>query len=102
MSAHTPGPWCELGSAVGVAWRGQGGEQDQLIPVAMLPRPDPNDSMDEWRANAKLLAAAPELLEALKALVAEYEPNLKTFALDAPRRAKWLNAQAVIAKAEAA
>lgn len=56
----------------------------------------------EWRANARLIAAAPDLLAALQALVEEYEPNLKAFALNAPRKAKWERARAAIAKAEAA
>ncbi len=47
-----------------------------------------------------LFAAAPKLLQALQALIAEYEPNLKTFALNAPRRAIWESAVAAVAEAE--
>ena len=66
MKKHTTGPWVNLGSAIGVAWQGQGGEQDQLLPIALLPKPDADDSMDEWKANASLIAAAPDLLAALE------------------------------------
>ena len=67
-SKHTPGPWRWLGGAVGVAWEGQGGEAHQLIPVAMLA--NPSDGMEplEWHANAMLIAAAPDLLQAAKDL----------------------------------
>jgi predicted component of type VI protein secretion system len=40
-----------------------------------------------------------ELLEALQALIVEYEPNLKVFALNAPRKEKWEAAIAAAAKA---
>lgn len=50
-------------------------------------------------ANARLIAAAPDLLEALQVLAEEYEPNLKTFATDAPRKAKWMAALSAIRKA---
>ena len=43
---------------------------------------------------------AADLLSALQALIAEYEPNMKTFALNAPRRAIWENAIAVVARAQ--
>ena len=54
---------------------------------------------DQAIANARLIAAAPKLLEALQALIDEYEPNLKAFGLNAPRKAKWEAAISAIAKA---
>ena len=54
MSAHTPGPWKFLGTAIGVAHQGQGGEADAMISLATLPHPSDMDS-DEWLANARLM-----------------------------------------------
>lgn len=75
---HTPGPW--------VAWRdGAVGptskEEDQsfgmLLPVAYVEDSDWPESAD---ANARLIAAAPELLEALTLLVAGIENSVsKTY-----------------------
>lgn len=39
------------------------------------------------------------LLAALQNLVAEYEPNIKTFAENAPRKAIWMAALSTISKA---
>lgn len=68
MSKHTPGPWhvspfgagFEIESATGVSV----GQAHQTRPVRTA------DDHDERRANARLMAAAPELLEALKACAA--------------------------------
>lgn len=43
--------------------------------------------------------AAPELYAALKALADEYEPNMKAFAYNAPRKIMWAAAMAALAKA---
>ena len=69
---HTPGPWRSDGRIVG--W--WGGEQPAVrvafsegnmsSPVAMC---DPRVGPEECLANAHLIAAAPDLLEALKTLV---------------------------------
>jgi hypothetical protein len=77
---HTPGPW-ELGSkehgdeyalciVQNSSWRGQ----------QFIARAEPfgaHEGMDEAEANARLIAAAPELLEALKAFFAAWDmlPN---------------------------
>ncbi len=53
----------------------------------------------QMEASARLIAAAPELYEALKALADEYEPNMKAFAFNAPRKAMWAAAMAALAKA---
>lgn len=62
---HTPGPWHHLGPSIGLALKGQGGEADQLICIANLPDPLEFDER-EWLANANLISAAPDLLEALE------------------------------------
>ena len=60
MSAqHTPGPWHTAGDQ-GVQIRSQ---RDQIAKVWTMRG-------NEWKANARLIAAAPELLEALKAVLA--------------------------------
>lgn len=71
MSRHTPGPWtmhpifsygAEVRSLTQVAWCGEaaryGESGDQIIDAA------------EARANARLIAAAPDLLAACEALLA--------------------------------
>ena len=55
MSTHTPGPWTEVGRYI---------ETDEYTICEMFsPR-----TREERDANQRLIAAAPELLEALKAL----------------------------------
>lgn len=89
---HTPGPWAQAKSskteilAGGNAWIASARWSNEI-------------SIDKAKANAQLIAAAPELLDALQVLAAEYEPNLKTFAENAPRKAIWQKALAAIAKA---
>lgn len=76
MSQHTPGPWATHGSG--------------NCPCGMVFGPDGNVLVHhavthEWAdfipveaqqiANARLIAAAPELLEACKALLALYQAN---------------------------
>jgi hypothetical protein len=74
MSAkHTPAPW-----------NYQGGDNASVeinigMTTANVDRSDKNTgeyviSRDEMEANAKLIAAAPELLEALVAMVEVFEP----------------------------
>ena len=60
MSAqHTPGPWHTAGDQ-GVQIRSQ---RDQIAKVWTMRG-------NEWKANARLIASAPELLEALQAVLA--------------------------------
>lgn len=66
MSAHTPGPWT-LGSRVISA-----DTHDTFnVAVALLSsaREAPELSEDERAANGRLIAAAPDLLEALEEMV---------------------------------
>ena len=63
MSKHTPGPW-------GYAWAGgialvfQKGE----ATIASIPYDDDNE-IPQVEANARLIAAAPDLLEALQGVL---------------------------------
>lgn len=102
MSQHTPGPWeasawssVKGGELIALGWSITA--NGHLLPLSACAAFD--DDILEPQANARLIAAAPELLEALLALVDEYEPNLKAFATDAPRKAKWMSALAALAKA---
>jgi hypothetical protein len=64
MSKHTPGPWTQdkYGDVTDAS-----GQTIRVEGVALTGR-----STEESRANARLIAAAPELLEALQAMVKEF------------------------------
>lgn len=80
---HTPGPWLADGQYI---------RSDQFHLAIMTP-PD-SGMIAEWRANRNLIAAAPDLLEALQMLLPQ-EPR----EADSYDRAMWDNARAAIAKA---
>ena len=67
MSSSTPGPWDAIEDAI-VA-------DDGCVEVACVPLRD-GMNPTEWQANARLIAAAPDLLEALKALTQDSRFNL--------------------------
>jgi len=76
MTAHTPGKWVAMylsGSAEGVIRT----DDEHSQPVACVDRVTPESSAQE-EANARLLAAAPELLATLKDAVA----HLRSIPLD--------------------
>ena len=81
---HTPGPW-RVDYAMGI----RGADNVPLAYVmsdsSIIPTPD-----------AQLIAAAPELLEALEILIT-IEPNY--FSADAYERSLWENARDIVAKA---
>ncbi len=85
--SHTPGPWTakdqgggSRGKSLGICISGPNG-----FPLFFLPRSTPANE-----GNAPLVAAAPELLEALKLVVSISDRNTHA----------WNRAKAVIAKAE--
>jgi hypothetical protein len=91
MSEHTPGPWVTDDIQEGDKYRYVlASENEEVIARIMLLSP--------WgliitaEANARLIAAAPDLLEALKAFANEIVPNN-------PNDPLWVNARAAIAKA---
>lgn len=71
MSKHTPGPWefrAGYGRELVVYQKGKGASG---YPVATLTKGSFELREDEATADARLIAAAPDMLEALK-LVAEF------------------------------
>ena len=63
MSKHTPGPWCVRHDDMVCSQEGRIIADCESTPYAMRPAPP----IVEDKANATLIAAAPELLAALKA-----------------------------------
>ena len=95
MSKHTPGPWTVTdeddfyGLAIEAA-----GREGEYVPVARVPVD--YDDRPEREANARLMAAAPDLLEALKALLSGSERHIFSTECKTERDA----ARTAIAKAE--
>lgn len=81
---HTPGPWVADGSEITTATWVCGADGKRICTM----RP----SFADW-SNARLIAAAPELLEALKDLVARIDeygsPISASFARAAIAKATW-------------
>jgi hypothetical protein len=79
---HTPGPWVfghvlkrpDLITAISEATEAEGKEWTIMRPLAAIHlRPGEKLSDPEIQANARLIAAAPELLEVCKAVIYTYE-----------------------------
>jgi hypothetical protein len=105
MSKHTPGPWIAvekfgvLGSVNGGSVREytNGTSQDQLFMVCSVQ--EDNGGQEATNANARLIAAAPDLLEALKLC----EGNISSLLASTHPRVygEWLDfVRTAIAKAE--
>lgn len=98
MNKHTPGPWTiadDNGTDIGIIARkrGRGG---QMVAMVTVDEDVPQDD-DERLANARLIAAAPDLLSACKRAVHLYDHDDATSVLE------WVNSpefRAAIAKAE--
>lgn len=63
---HTPGPWAIERDHIGPRSQNDDQSYGMLIQVAYLERYDWPENAE---ANARLIAAAPELLEALEAII---------------------------------
>ena len=88
MSKHTPGPWICLGPSFGdplprytteicTEWEDQ--DREDVIQICELPL---HHHDEENEANARLIAAAPDLLEALEELLCQtrqygHKPEIK-------------------------
>lgn len=69
MSKHTPGPWYHTGRE----FNDVRDSDDELVAVALHLRVgQPERSLQEAEANARLISAAPDLLEALELMYACY------------------------------
>lgn len=77
MSQHTPGPWSVIGSGAGQT-QVCGRRNGQICEIASYLYDETNEpELDELEANARLIAAAPELLEALKELQSQIQQHFK-------------------------
>ena len=99
---HTPGPWSvedpmgpEILSVIAngdqpvYEWR-------HIAQLSMEPEDKSDPSIVEQRANARLIAAAPDLYEALKAMFDRWEPDPEPYA----DRRMWEAARDALNKAE--
>jgi hypothetical protein len=68
MKKHTPGPWMYWESV------GQINARDNPIQICDIRPHGDQRSADENRANANLIAAAPDLLEALDEVIGLWNP----------------------------
>lgn len=98
MSAHTPGPWVLIDDDFIYRLTDSGTQNRFWCQVSSVRRiHDGAAGDDEVAANARLIAAAPDLLAALKGALAALEQP-KTFPVDVDVAKKWM--RAAIAKAE--
>jgi len=95
MSKHTPGPWFATQNGSAFNLNSPDRASHFAILLGMLSNSD-----GELDANARLIAAAPELLEALKALKRMPIPMPRTEQARKDIAAYWAVVDAVIAKAE--
>ena len=93
MSGHIPGPWgcvTRRGSWDWVVYQAS----DPNIEICQMFHDD-TEFNETGEANARLIAAAPDLLAALKAMVDRWEPDCS-----GQDRIMWENARDAITKAE--
>ncbi len=81
---HTPGPWRDVDGRIF--------SDGYLISGAPIATVHKRKASGQYEANARLIAAAPELLEALRGLVSIYSTD--------STEAEVIDARAAIAKAE--
>lgn len=97
---HTPGPWVFCWDKYGKESEIHGKSELNDAPICIVLHDDVTESgAEEQLANARLIAAAPELLEALKALIDNV--GICICYDESERECKaWEMAEAAIAKAE--
>ena len=69
---HTPGPWHDCGGAICKVYVNKP-EDCEMVPITYGPYE---------QADARLIAAAPDLLEALEMVMEKYSKNLDGFAFE--------------------
>ena len=99
---HTPGPWEVSWDKYGKESEIHGKSELNDGPICIIPHDDVTESgAEEQLANARLIAAAPELLEALKALIENVGSCICYDQSEGECLAKaWKMAAVAIAKAE--
>ena len=90
---HTPGPW-SYGGSVEQVWGGV----IESCGYHVASAHGKND--DECKANAHLIAAAPEMLEALKAAIANSDANIGPYGRTSEAQAVYDQVSDAIDKAE--
>lgn len=96
MSEHTPGPWLLDPVSAWVV------VPDRDAPICALLWPTELRSEDETFANARLIAAAPDLLEALEGMVRYAESVRTTVGMGKNQQARFDRAKALISRATGA
>lgn len=71
MSKHTPGPWwVALGSAFGGrCYSGISSKNHDFLAEVVVQMEDDDKWAEQLQANARLISAAPELLQALQSML---------------------------------
>ena len=81
----TPGEWEARGMHIGIAGKTS---KDDIASLPASPICAGRRSAEETEANARLIAAAPELYEALAVLLETEDPSLRHFRAAALERAR--------------
>jgi hypothetical protein len=77
VSGHTPGPWEVCSDGAGWYIEAMPEREHSLAHISSPEwQESPDTSIDEAEANARLIASAPELLEACKMIV-EYDEDVE-------------------------
>ena len=107
MSGHTPGPWILDQFSAGIGYEIRGGNTafrkgPRLLAIVKDQESAP---VNESRANSRLIAAAPELLDALKNSIRLFHEKYgdepyRDYPEPSERKENYFEALAAIAKAE--
>ena len=105
MSKHTPGPW--EAKCRNVCYKGGEYDKDQFLQWEVCGPEEPDGRGSFYQSDALLIAAAPELLEALKKAEAHLHALMAHIDTKPPKFQEYcwekvLEARAAIAKAEGA
>lgn len=108
MSDHTPGPW-EVFGASGIFPKRYPGIDSKSLSIVVFGANEESDqgiqgkTLEEAQANARLIAAAPDLLEALKLVNLHFQRNHSSGNFQGDdEHETWTAVRAAIAKTEGA